>query len=65
MIRRSLCAVREEGRLTEKLSSVPFFLVRMVMEEFVNGGSGLQFSGDDRPCAVEDCATKEMEREGL
>jgi len=35
------------------------------MAELVNGKSGRQFSGDDRPCAVEDWATKDMEREGL
>ena len=35
------------------------------MAELVNGKSGRQFSGDDRPCAAEDWATKDMERGGL
>ena len=35
------------------------------MEELVNGESGCQFSGEDRPCAIEDWAMKEMERESL
>ena len=52
-------------RKEKKGSSVPFFLVIMVMAELVNGKSGHQFSGDDRPCAAEDWATKDMEREGL
>ena len=35
------------------------------MAELVNGESGHQFSGDDHPCAAEDWAMKEMERESL